>query len=111
MRIFFFRHTTRPAFIVLTIVKVFAGQSRRIILHLYVGNFVYTTTEAELWKLFAVHGSVVNVHIIYDQFTRQSKCFGYVEMLNGKDGHNAMVKLNGKIINERCLVVRKASRI
>lgn len=78
---------------------------------LYVGNFVYTTTEAELWELFAAHGSVVNVHIIHDQFTRQSKCFGYVEMLSGKDGHNAIDKLDGRKFNDRCLVVKKALHI
>lgn len=80
-------------------------------MNLYVGNFVYTTTEAEIWKLFAVHGSVVNVRIIRDQFTRQSKCCGYVEMLTGKDGRSAIANLDGKKFKERCLVVKKALRI
>lgn len=78
---------------------------------LYVGNFVYTTTESEIRELFAVHGSVVNVHIIHDQFTRQSKCFGYVEMLTGSDGRTAIEKLDGRIYKDRRLVVRKARAI
>lgn len=78
---------------------------------LYVGNFVYTTTESEIWELFAVHGPVVNVHIIHDQFTRQSKCFGYVEMLTGRDGRSAIEQLNGWVYKDRRLVVRKARSI
>jgi len=78
---------------------------------LYVGNFVYNTTELELRELFAMQGSVVNVRIIHDQFTRQSKCFGYVKMLTENGAEKAIDTLHGKIINENCLVVKKAKRI
>lgn len=78
---------------------------------LYVGNFVYSTTEFELKELFATHGSVVNVRIIHDQFTRQSKRFGYVKMLTKKGAEKAIDTLHGKIINANCLVVKKAKRI
>jgi len=78
---------------------------------LYVGNFNYMTTVTELKKLFAEQGSVVNVRIIYDQFTRQSKCFGFVKMLNKKDGCKAIDELHGKIINNHQLVVKIAKKI
>jgi len=78
---------------------------------LYVGNFVYTTTETELRDLFSTQGSVVNVRIIHDQFTRQSKCFGYVKMLNQNEGVRAIDTLDGKKINDRSLVVKKARRL
>lgn len=78
---------------------------------LYVGNFVYTTTELELTELFAAHGSVVNVRIFHDQFTRQSKCFGYVKMLTQQGGEKAINALHGKIIKDQHLVVKKAKRI
>ena len=65
---------------------------------LYVGNFDYTTTEPELRTLFATQGSVVNVRIVHDQFTRQSKCFGYIKMLTRGDGEKAIGVLNGKKI-------------
>lgn len=77
----------------------------------YVGNFVYTTTEAELKKLFNVHGSVVNVRIVHDQYTRQSKCFGFVEMLTKAGGEKAITALHGRIINNQDLIVRKAKPI
>ena len=75
---------------------------------LYVGNLIYTMTNSELGDLFSSHGSVVSASIINDHFTRQSKCFGYVEMLNKQDGHNAMKTLHGKKINNRPLVVKEA---
>ena len=78
---------------------------------LYVGNFAYATTESELMELFAQQGSVVNVRIIHEQFTRQSKCFGYVQMLTQGGGENAINALHGKIYNKHPLVVKKAQRI
>ena len=75
---------------------------------LYVGNLTYTMTNLELGKLFSPHGSVVSARIINDHFTRQSKCFGYVEMLHTKDGQKAMHTLDGKTISERQLVVKVA---
>ena len=80
-------------------------------MQLYVGNFVYTTTELELRKLFATQGSVVDVRIIHDQFTRQSKCFGYINMLTRKEGRKAIEGLHGKIINENRLIVKKAQQV
>ena len=78
---------------------------------LYVSNFVYTTTESELRDLFSTQGSVVNVRIVHDQFTRQSKCFGYVKMMSKGDGAKAIDTLHGKKINDKNLVVKKARRI
>lgn len=78
---------------------------------LYVGNFDYNTTELQLKELFATQGSVASVRIIHDQFTRQSKCFGYVKMLTKNGAEKAINTLNGKMINANCLVVKKAIRI
>lgn len=80
-------------------------------MRLYVGNFVYTTTEKELRDLFAQQGSVLNVRIIHDQFTRQSKCFGYVKMKNTGEGKKAIKMLHGKTLHDRELVVKKARRL
>ncbi len=75
---------------------------------LYVGNFTHTMTETELKKLFSSHGFVKSVRIITDHFTRQSKCFGYVEMQNKKDASKAVEMLHGKSVNKRLLVVKEA---
>lgn len=78
---------------------------------LYVGNFIYTTTEKELKELFSPHGSVKNVRIIHDQFTRQSKCFGYVDMQTMQAGKKAIDALHGKCFNDKPIVVKKAKKL
>lgn len=75
---------------------------------MYVGNLIYNMTEMELRNLFSPFGEVLSSHIITDQHTRQSKNMGYVEMAVREEGKTAIKKLNGKEINNRCLVVRKA---
>ena len=75
---------------------------------LYVGNLIYTMTESELGSLFSSHGSVSSAKIINDHITRQSKCFGYVEMLSSEDAHIAIKTLHGKKINDRLLIVKQA---
>jgi RNA recognition motif-containing protein len=75
---------------------------------LYVGNLCYTMTETDLGALFIPHGSVLKVNLISDYFTRQSKCFGYVQMEDRKEGANAMQALHGTKINDRLLVVKEA---
>ena len=75
---------------------------------LYVGNLAHTMTETELKKLFSIHGFVNKVNIITDHFTRQSKCFGYVEMQCKKDASKAIELMHGKAINKLHLVVKAA---
>ena len=75
---------------------------------LYVGNLSYTMTETDLGALFSPHGSVLKVNLISDHFTRQSKCFGYVQMEDKKEGCSAMRALHGTRINGRLLVVKEA---
>ena len=75
---------------------------------MYVGNLIYSMTEKELKNLFSPYGKVLSSHIITDQYTRQSKNMGYVEMALKEEGKNAVKALNDKIINDRPLIVRKA---
>ena len=80
-------------------------------MRLYVGNFKYDTTELELKTLFAKQGPVVNVRIVQEQATRQSKCFGFVKMETKSDGEKAINALHGKLVNKQHLEVRRAKRI
>lgn len=77
-------------------------------MRLYVGNLIYTMTEIDLHTLFSHHGSVREVNLITDHYTRQSKCFGYVHMADRKEGRNAIAALNGTKINNLQLVVKEA---
>jgi len=75
---------------------------------LYVGNLSHTITEADLNNLFKVHGSVLKLHLIRDQFTRQSKCFGYVQMANEEEGLQAIKTLHGTMLQDCSLVIKEA---
>ena len=77
-------------------------------MELYVGNLCYNMTETDLGGLFRLHGSVVKVNISRDYLTRQSKCFGYVQMSDRKEGSSAMLALHGTRLNARLLVVKEA---
>jgi len=65
-------------------------------------------TEMELRDIFSPFGKVLSSLIIKDQYTRQSKNIGYVVMAVYEEGKKAVRELNGKEINNRCLIVRKA---
>ena len=75
---------------------------------MFVGNLIYNMTEKELKNLFSPFGEVLSCRIIIDQYTRQSKNIGYVEMAVHEEGKKSIKKLNGKKINNRSLIVRKA---
>ena len=75
---------------------------------MYVGNLIYNMTEKELKNLFSPFGKVLSSHIVTDHYTRQSKNMGYVEMAISEEGNQAVKELNGKKINNRSIVVRKA---
>ena len=75
---------------------------------MYVGNLIYNMTEMELKDIFSPFGKVLSSLIIKDQYTRQSKNIGYVVMAVYEEGKKAVRELNGKEINNRCLIVRKA---
>ena len=75
---------------------------------LYVGNFSHTITETDLNNLFSLHGTILKVNLIRDQFTRQSKCFGYVHMANYNEGIQAISALHGTMLQDRQLVIKEA---
>ena len=75
---------------------------------MYVGNLIYNMTEKELNSLFTPFGKELYSRIITDQYTRQSKNMGYVKMALHEEGKTAMKELNGKTVNDRVLIVRKA---
>lgn len=75
---------------------------------LYVGKLSYSTTEAELQKLFEEHGKVISVQIIIDRDSNQSKGFGFVEMENDAEAQAAIKALDGSVVAERTIVVNVA---
>jgi len=77
-------------------------------MNIYVGNLSYDLTEEELRDLFAEHGKVSSVTIIYDRYEKRSKGFGFVQMPDDKEAEAAIEALNGRKLKGRPLKVDKA---
>jgi RNA recognition motif-containing protein len=75
---------------------------------LYVGNLSYSTTDADLQRLFEGSGTVESATIITDRDTGRSKGFGFVEMATREEGEAAIKALNGTEIGGRSLTVNEA---
>lgn len=77
-------------------------------MNIYVGNLPFSTAEEDLRTAFAAFGQVTSVAVIKDQFTGQSRGFGFVEMPNKDEGTAAINGLNGKDLKGRALKVNEA---
>ena len=75
---------------------------------LYVGNLVFSTTEAELRGMFEAHGPVESVSLITDPGTGRSRGFAFVEMTNDADAEKAIAALMGMEVGGRALTVNEA---
>lgn len=77
-------------------------------MNIYVGNLAYEVTEADLRTEFETFGEVTSVSIIKDNYSGQSKGFGFVEMPKLQEGQAAIGALNGKQIKGRAVTVNGA---
>jgi cold-inducible RNA-binding protein len=75
---------------------------------IYVGNLSYETTEQELRQEFENFGGVDSVSIITDKYSGRPKGFAFVEMGSKSEGESAITSLNGKMLNDRTIVVNEA---
>ncbi|WP_411823418.1 RNA recognition motif domain-containing protein [Leptospira sp. 'Mane'] len=76
--------------------------------NIYVGNLSYEMTENKLNELFSAHGAVTSAKIIMDQYSGNSKGFGFIEMKERNEADNAISDLNGKNILNREMKVNIA---
>lgn len=77
-------------------------------MNIYVGNLDFKLRENNLSDMFAEFGDVTSAKIITDQYSGRSKGFGFVVMENDADGRSAIEALNGKMVNNREIVVNEA---
>lgn len=75
---------------------------------LYVGNLPYNFAAQDLKTLFSNYGTVVNVTIVTDRDTGQSRGFAFVEMSSRQQGEAAIESLNGQKQGGRTLIVNEA---
>ena len=74
---------------------------------LLIRNLSRVTTEHELKELFEGYGTVQSCDLVMDEKTGTSKGFGFVEMPKVGEGKAAMKSLNGKMIEDRKIRVKK----
>ena len=77
-------------------------------MNIYIGNLPSDIAETTLENLFAKFGQVEGVKIITDRFSGISRGFGFVEMSNRNEGHEAIRELNGKEFKGRNIRVSEA---
>ena len=75
---------------------------------IFVGNFSFSTTEAELRSLFEPHGQVDSATLVTDRDTGRSRGFGFIEMGNNAEADAAIAALNGADFGGRPLTVNEA---
>ena len=75
---------------------------------LYVGNLSFATTENDLQDLFAQVGTVLEVKLIQDRDTGNSRGFGFVTMNSQEEANSAISRFNGFSLGNRALTVNEA---
>jgi len=75
---------------------------------IFVGNFSFSTTEADLRQWFQPHGAVESATVVTDRDTGRSRGFGFVEMPNNNEADAAIAALNGSDQGGRPLTVNEA---
>jgi RNA recognition motif-containing protein len=76
---------------------------------IYVGNLPFSTTDAELRRLFEQHGEVSSVNLIMDRETGRPRGFGFVEMSDESCASTAIQALDGRNVDGRALRVNEAT--
>ena len=75
---------------------------------IFVGNFSFNTTEADLRQWFEPYGAVDAVTVVTDRDSGRSRGFGFVEMQNNNEAEAAITALNGRDSGGRQLTVNEA---
>lgn len=77
--------------------------------NIFIANLDWDITSEDLTTTFSSFGKVAYAHVVFDNDTKKSKGFGYVEMESTDAAINAIQALNGMEINGRKLDVKIAS--
>jgi RNA recognition motif-containing protein len=75
---------------------------------LLIRNLARTTTEADLHSAFEAHGTVQSTDLVLDKKTGGSKGFAFVEMPKVGEAKAAMKRLNGSLLDDMKIRVKKA---
>ena len=71
-------------------------------------NLARSVSEPEIKQLFEAYGSVQSCSLVMDEQTGKSKGFGFVTMPNPGEAKAAIKNLNGKVLNNSKIRVKKS---
>ena len=77
-------------------------------MRIYVGNLPYSVTDEDLRETFSEFGELASAEVVKDKFSGQSKGFGFVDMPDNADAHEAIKALNDQPMKGRKLTVNEA---
>ena len=77
-------------------------------MEIFVGNLVFTATEAEMRQLFETYGEVARVQLLTDRETGRPRGFGFVTMPDATEARAAIAGLNGTSLGGRPLTMNEA---
>ena len=77
--------------------------------NIFIANLDFDISSDDLRATFSQFGTVSYAHVVYDNKTKKSKGYGYVEMEDSDEAINAIKALNGMEVNGRKLDVKVAS--
>lgn len=78
---------------------------------LLIRNLARTTKEETLQALFEAHGTVQSTNLVMDKKTGASKGFAFVEMPKPGEAKAAMKHLNGSVVDDSIIRVKKAEPV
>ena len=77
-------------------------------MNIYVGNLSPEVTDEDLNGLFSEYGNVSSAKVIRDNFSQESRGFGFVEMPGQADAKKALDTLNSYELKGNKIVVNEA---
>lgn len=77
-------------------------------MRIFVSNFPYETSAADLRALFSQFGRVADLQVMRDRETGRSRGFGFVEMPDREQAEKAISALAGVMVGGRALRVKEA---
>ena len=77
-------------------------------MNIYVAKFDSQLSDEQLKELFTPYGEVTSATVQIDNFTDQSRCFGYVEMPDADQAKKAIAALNLSEVNGAIIKVEES---
>ncbi|GHV65563.1 hypothetical protein FACS1894199_06570 [Bacteroidia bacterium] len=79
-------------------------------MNIFVAKLSSLTRGKDLAALFEEYGTVNSAKVIFDRETGNSKCYGFVEMLNESEGVDAINALHESEFQGKPIIVKVAHR-